>query len=716
MMMYCQKCRQPVVKEDEASPVCPFCDSQLVPRKVFSSGDVIAGFTIVRELGHGGMGVVYLAEQTNLNRFVALKVLEETLAGDQEFVKSFFREAGAAAKMAHPNIVQAYDAGIDNGVCYFVMELIQGQNLDDYVAQNGPMQPGLLLNVAVYIADALTYAWERNHLCHGDIKPENIIMQENGEIKLADLGLARDQTYDSLVPGEIMATPAYAPPEVIRGEVNRINFKADMYSFGTTLYHLAAGAPPFPDEDPKVVCAQQLNNQPKPLIAVDCNIPEELSVLVDQLMEKSPDHRPYSWALVTQKLMTIRRDYNLLRAKNKQENNAAQDIAENLPRKTFNKYTWAVFILTAVVCFLIAALLTVHYISSSASDKAQTAASSMNQTVWNQWLNVKQEIKDLTHAQALQKIQQFTLQYKNAPQEALLLQKSYTKLADFEKKIAPFLKNKKVVLQAQKHNIGTRPHEHPVIAKQQLDMAYELLRRQRAIQRYAKLIELESVNDKSLLSGEEILAIERYCENLERNISSYPVNVKKHPQLKLARLAEQESRYLIQSLKFINSYTDMVRFAWSLRDFNRHRLNLLPQYKRAHTRDLEIIAVQSFFVNDSQYLINMKKYLVGRMISNDQKIMDITEKGILCFSQKANARKLIPWNRIYDFWLDPSLELLSPAVVFMTENDAVQFYARSLIRRKDNAYYQNLLTRFRQISDVKRARLRRITPLFLNTK
>lgn len=714
MMMYCQKCRQPVVKEDEAAPTCPFCDSTLVPRKVFSPGDVIAGFTIVRELGHGGMGVVYLAEQTNLNRFVALKVLEETLAGDQEFVKSFFREAGAAAKMAHPNIVQAYDAGIDDGVCYFVMELIQGQNLDDYVNQNGPMPPNLLLNVAVYIADALTYAWERNHLCHGDIKPENIIMQENGEIKLADLGLARDQTYDSLVPGEIMATPAYAPPEVIRGEVNRINFKADMYSFGTTLYHLATGAPPFPDEDPKVVCAKQLNNQPKPLIAVDCNIPEELSVLVDQLMEKSPDHRPYSWALVTQKLMTIRRDYNQLRAKNKQKNDT-QGMNGNSLRKPLNKYTWAVLILTAVVCFLIAALFTVHYISSAAPDSAQAAASvaAKNQMIWNQWLQVKQEIKNLTYAQALLRIQQFTLQYKNAPQEALALQNSYTKLADYEKRIAPFLKSKKSVLDACKHNTGALSNVHPLIAKQHLHMACELIRQQRAIQRYAKLIELESIPDNTLLTGEELSAVERYCDNLKRNIINYPENVKRHPQLKLARLAEQECRFLIKSLKSAKSYADMERFAWSFCDFNKHRAKLIPQSMKNTIRDLDIIADQSYFVSDSQYLINMKKYLIGRMISSNQKILDITEKGILCSSLKSDNRKLIPWNRIYDFWLDPSLELLSPAVVFMTENDAVQFYARSLIRKKDYAYYQNLLNRSRHISDAKRIHLRKVTFLLL---
>jgi hypothetical protein len=104
------------------------------------------------------------------------------------------------------------------------------------------------------------------------------------------------------------------------------------------------------------------------------------------------------------------------------------------------------------------------------------------------------------------------------------------------------------------------------------------------------------------------------------------------------------------------------------------------------------------------------------MISNNRKILDINEKGILCATLKSKDNKLIPWNRIYDFWLDPSLELLSPSVVFMTEYDAVQFYARSLIRRKEPAYYQNLLTRFRHLPEAKRNRLRMITPLFLNTK
>jgi hypothetical protein len=184
----------------------------------------------------------------------------------------------------------------------------------------------------------------------------------------------------------------------------------------------------------------------------------------------------------------------------------------------------------------------------------------------------------------------------------------------------------------------------------------------------------------------------------------------------MVRLAEQESRSIIHSLKFVNSYDDMVRFSWSLHDFNRHRVLLLPKYMRKNTLELEMIAAQNFFVDDSQYLINMKKYLVGRMISNNLKILDITEKGILCTALNSKNKKLISWNRIYDFWLDPSLELLSPAAVFMSENDAVQFYVRSLIRRKEPAYYQNLLNRFRHISDTKRNRLRMITPLFLNTK
>lgn len=357
-MKYCPQCKQTFPPPDgTAAPAlsaCPVCGSALVERRVLAPGTVVNGFTIIREIGHGGMGVVYLARQVNLERYVALKVLEDSLTGDQEFVDGFFREARSAASLSHPNIVQAYDAGIaEGGIYFFVMELIDGENLDRYVAEHGALDLIKGLEIASCISHALAYAWEHQHLCHGDIKPENIILKANGEVKLADLGLARDYRKETLRPGEVMATPAYAPPEIIRAESEKVGFRSDMYSFGATLYHIFAGTPPFPGDDPVQVCSMQLNNQPKPLIAMRSEVPSQLSMLVDKLMEKSPNNRPESWEQVAGNIDAILR--GLKHSREKEEIAILREI-QNRNQIRLKKTVIAALAVLALILAVLAAL------------------------------------------------------------------------------------------------------------------------------------------------------------------------------------------------------------------------------------------------------------------------------------------------------------------------------------------------------------------------
>ena len=313
LQLFCKQCNKKV----EAIPLdrpkadfiasCPHCGSMLSPHRLLAPGTMINGvFRIEREIGRGGMGIVYLAKQLDLDRDVALKVLSDEMASDKTFIDAFFREARGAAALNHPNIVQAIDAGISDDIHYFVMELIEGENLEVYTAQKGPLPTPLALKCATSIADALTYAWDCKKLAHRDIKPENIIMKSNSEFKLADLGLVKDCKEGAAAQDEnLMATPAYAPPEVIRGEKDIPGFKSDMYSFGATLYQLFAGHAPFVHDDPMVVCEMQQENQPPPLIAVNSALPPEISILVDKLMEKDPGKRPGSWSAVLHSLNEI---------------------------------------------------------------------------------------------------------------------------------------------------------------------------------------------------------------------------------------------------------------------------------------------------------------------------------------------------------------------------------------------------------------------------
>ncbi len=306
------------------------------------------------------MGIVYQAKQLDLDRDVALKILSDEMASDKALVHSFFREARAAAALNHPNIVLAYDAGTDEkrSLYYFVMELIEGENLEVYTANHGALPPALALKCATQIADALAYAWDKKRLAHRDIKPENIILTKNNDFKLADLGLARaydGSTQDNSDDG--MATPAYASPEVIRRELDKIGFRSDLYSFGATLYQLFTGTPPFTGSDPMEVCDKQLNEQPKPLIGVNPELPSDLSILVDKLMEKAPEKRPESWDFVLERLNRITEKFFSASVDDAEQEHTAQKPKKDKSKKKLLPYAAGAAVLLLTTGILLGILL-----------------------------------------------------------------------------------------------------------------------------------------------------------------------------------------------------------------------------------------------------------------------------------------------------------------------------------------------------------------------
>ena len=259
------------------------------------AGTVLAGYRIESELGRGNNGVVYLARQESLDREVAFKVLLPELAAEPGYVTSFLREARLAARLDHQNIVQAYDAGpTPEGYYYFAMELVIGPSLEE-IRRNFPetLTFDLIFRLSVELADALEYAWSVHHMTHGDIKPGNLLIsRETGRLKLADLGLAR--VSGSRNSDDIMATPLYAAPEVIRGEKKEFGVKSDLYSFGIMLYELLCGTPPFIG-NPEKVLEQHLYSTPQPLLTRNPDLDPQLAAFVERLMEKDPEKRPESW-------------------------------------------------------------------------------------------------------------------------------------------------------------------------------------------------------------------------------------------------------------------------------------------------------------------------------------------------------------------------------------------------------------------------------------
>lgn len=273
------------------------------------SGGCIDEFQVLAELGRGNNGAVFLARQYGVNREVALKIMLEDSLKEADGAAKFFSEARAVAKLNHPNIVQAIAAGkMESGNFYFAMELVEGPSVENLLDASGALPFTDALAIGAAIAQAMAYGWDKRGLIHGDIKPGNIILQHGKTPKLADLGLAQ---FHNVTPGEIMATPLYAPPEVIRGDFEHMSFYSDIYSFGATLYEMFSGDPPFPGNDIDLVLKMQLEQPPEPLVVKLGLFQPELSEFIDRMLSKEPSGRPESWDEVADFLSAMSEEHKL---------------------------------------------------------------------------------------------------------------------------------------------------------------------------------------------------------------------------------------------------------------------------------------------------------------------------------------------------------------------------------------------------------------------
>ena len=259
-------------------------------------------YIIQHELGRGAMGVVYRAHDRILDRNVALKQLSGHFSKDRDVIARFKQEAKALARLSHPNIVQVYDFFQEGDQGFIAMELVEGENLADYLPDKGVMPISEIVQLATQMAKALAYAHKRG-VVHRDFKPANVILSIEGDSKITDFGLAKiAQSSVHTQVGSFLGSPAYMSPEQAQGKV--ADASSDIYALGVALYEMLSGQLPFKG-DLESVIAQKLTSIPIPLSALNRKIPEQLNRLVIHMLEKEADNRPESMDIVVEILKSI---------------------------------------------------------------------------------------------------------------------------------------------------------------------------------------------------------------------------------------------------------------------------------------------------------------------------------------------------------------------------------------------------------------------------
>ena len=267
----------------------------------------IPGFEMMEKLGEGGMATVWKARQISLDRIVAIKILSSRLASDPADIQRFQKEAQSAAKLKHPGIVQVYDASAEKGIYYFVMEFIDGYTVGDWVRRKGYLPEKDALLVAECLTDALGHAWKTAGIIHCDIKPDNVMIDADGTVKVADLGLARSistvRTAD--VEDEITGTPCYMAPEQSAGDAE-LDCRADIYSLGAMLYHLTSGTMLFEGNGDEAIMDMQISGQVEDVLNIKPEISKAMGWLIEKMLVKDKKGRQKDWDEVRADIIRVK--------------------------------------------------------------------------------------------------------------------------------------------------------------------------------------------------------------------------------------------------------------------------------------------------------------------------------------------------------------------------------------------------------------------------
>lgn len=279
---------------------CPNCGAAMRVRRIFNH------FELQEVLGAGGMGAVYRALDTKLNRAVALKLLRFEHSQNAEFIESFAKEAAITASINHPHVVRVYSTGTDHGIFYIAMELVDKGSLDDLMALQGRIGESQVLDVGIQIAEGLRAAQQRG-LIHRDVKPGNILFADAHNAKIVDFGLAVLQEHANVAGGAVWGTPYYVAPEKLDPQPHE-DFRSDMYSLGATLFHAAAGRPPFESDTESIVKLKHLKMKLVSLQAFAPEVSSATAYVINKMLQRDPEKRFASYDEVIENLQYARNE------------------------------------------------------------------------------------------------------------------------------------------------------------------------------------------------------------------------------------------------------------------------------------------------------------------------------------------------------------------------------------------------------------------------
>jgi len=275
--------------------------------------DLAGRYEIISRIGGGGMALVYKAHDVLLNRKVAVKVLRQQFVHDEEFIRRFRREGQSAAALSHPNVVSIYDVGQEDDIHYIVMEYVEGHNLNEIIVERAPLQIEEAVHIAQQICEALDHA-HTNHIIHRDIKPHNILIGNNGRVKVTDFGIARAVTSSTIThTGSVVGSVHYFSPEHAKG-VNT-GEKSDLYSLGIVLYQMLTAQLPFFGESPISIALKHLQDDFEEPRVANSHIPQSVENIILKSMRKNPNERYHSAKTMMEDLETCLQPHRLYEPK-----------------------------------------------------------------------------------------------------------------------------------------------------------------------------------------------------------------------------------------------------------------------------------------------------------------------------------------------------------------------------------------------------------------